>query len=327
MNRRIRHGTSGKFSGPFYTGSKHSSTLAVPVMEHPFLTRAFWILAFAECMARFGVVNMKDGTGITAGLFQAVGCFPRHLNKQGPLFKLLWRMDPVVGLYSHGLGMLLDKSGWVIAEDGTLRVADSGALVRGRDFRDVVTPLKGRTPRQGRDWATARTWCEATSEVFSQHGSFHLQEAYGIEVLAKRTSRFRAKKYCGGHCLETVAFAGNIMNPAPFHNVEADLAHALMLSFMINAPAHALKAYERAVRQYLGKSRFASLTWVEPWETEFVGDIKFARILIRKLTSVAKRWDDDKKNSRYQRSRDAAMQVWPKELFRPGAVMAEDLPG
>jgi hypothetical protein len=80
----------------------------------------------------------------------------------------------------------------------------------------------------------------------------------------------------------------------------------------VNAPGHALKLLCRVADAY-PSSR----------------DPLFAKALVTALGNTSfGRWDDDIPGGRYQRTRLAAMQVWPFELFEgPTAIMPKDLVG
>ena len=141
----VKHGHYGKFSGPYIIGNRNTPAVSAPVA--PFMARAFWLLISSECGGRFGVVNMRDGTGVTAGLHQAVACYPRNTKEQGPLFKYLWKMQYVVSLSDTRLGSMLTGQDWYLTPDGL--VDSSSCLVTGSKFRAVVTPTNGVTPRDG----------------------------------------------------------------------------------------------------------------------------------------------------------------------------------
>jgi hypothetical protein len=295
--------------------------------DHNFLMAAFWLLAMAECEGRYGVINMKDGTGITAGLFQAAGCLPRYPKAQGPLFKLLWRLDHTIPLDYFVAYRMMKSAGWTLGSGGVLLDA-SGRPVEGREFRAVVSPPDGKTPSQGPSRATAEAWCAAFRELFEFGMTHRVQVTYGIEVLIKKVCRYRAKKYINGLTLEEVAFGGNAQQPEPFRDEShADLAHAVMLSFFINAPSWAMDAYTKALRRACPRSRV-------PWKdferlNEITHSEDFSKWLLHYLTRREK-WDDDKEGSRYKRTRKAAMTVnkrWKPHLFQKKGIMAADLPG
>ena len=55
------------------------------------LDRASRLTAEVESGGRFGSVMSYDGTGMTAGIHQAIAVYPKNLKDQGPLWKLLLR--------------------------------------------------------------------------------------------------------------------------------------------------------------------------------------------------------------------------------------------
>lgn len=322
----IKWGQYGSFSGVYHLGDKHSPVNSLPE-DHNFLMAAFWLLSMAECEGRYGVINMKDGTGVTAGLFQAAGCLPRYPKEQGPLFKLLWRLDHTIPLDYFAAYRMMKAAGWTLGSGGVLLDA-SGRPVEGREFRAVVSPPDGKTPAQGPHRATAEAWCVAFRELFEFGMTHRVQVTYGIEVLVKRVCRYRAKNFINGLTLEDVAFGGNAQQPEPFRDEpHADLAHAVMLSFFINAPAWATDAYTSALKRAWPTSRVA---WQDAGRlNEVTHSEQFARWLLHYLTRRDK-WDDDREGSRYKRTRTAAMTVptrWPKKLFQKKGIMAADLPG
>jgi len=322
----IKWGKYGSYSGVFHPGDKTSPIMQLPE-DHNFLMAAFWLLAMAECRARYGVINMKDGTGVTAGLFQAAGCLPRYPKTQGSLFKLLWRLDHTIPLdYFSAYRMMLDQ-GWILGPGGVLLDA-AGGPVEGREFRAITSPSDGVTPDHGPHRAIAEAWCSAFHELFEFPMTHRVQVVYGVEVLVKKVCRYRAKKYINGLTLEEVAFGGNAMQPEPFRDEpHADLAHAVMLSFFINAPSWAMDAYTKALKRANPLQRV-------PWKdlgrlNEITHSERFSKWLLRYLTRKAK-WDDDREGSRYKRTRAAGMTVpkrWPKKLFKKDGMMAVDLPG
>lgn len=323
----IKYGKYGKYSGPYIIGTRNTPTVAAPDLETPFMTRAFWLTIMAESLGRFGVVNMRDGTGVTAGLHQAVGCLPKSLKAQGPLFELLWRLNTVIDLSVTRVGSLFEGECWALAPGGTL-VDEAGRPVTGRRFRDVVTPPGGQTPKEGSEWRTARAWAAAFHELFADSTTHRTQILFGVEALHRNVCRFRANKYLQGHTVEEVGFKGNAKYPYPFDSEEADLAHALLLSFAINAPTWAFQVYNVEIKRVAKNLNMDAVIEGKFKDLHNLIDTEnFGRRLIGSLTKKSVKWDDDVRGSRYQRSRAAAMQVWSSHLFDEGGVMAEDLPG
>lgn len=309
------------FSGPLIAGGPATPRLVPEDVLPTFLGHVFELTALVECGGRFGLINMYDGTGVTAGLHQAVAVMPKVLSSQGELFKMLHRFELVGDTDElRALYNALAHEGWYVASDGKLRDWDTGELIKPALFRTVVTPTAGVVPRKGPSWKQARKWALLFYNVFVHEKYRRAQVLYGEEHLSKRLQRFHSKKYLDDLTIEQAIIpGGNVHHRDPFSVEEADLIHTVALSFMVNAPSWMYKAYHK--------------TW--QWQKRLKHHVSpdsgaFAAKLIKNLTDMAKKWDDDTKNSRYQRTRKHAMATghWPRSLFvGSDAIMPADLKG
>jgi len=301
--------------------------------ESSHLDRASWLTAEVESGGKFGTVMNFDGTGMTAGLHQAIAVYPRYLddekinNDQGPLWKLLNRMR-LLAYDSITLLRIFDRLydfGWYLAEDATLRYTGNGDIVDGKGIRDRLTGSRdGVMPLKGNDRAIAEEVIKLFHEAFSDHKTFEAQIAFGKEHFIKRAERTNLrfckktthKRYRIMDVLYDPEFHMTHPESLPWDCKEMDLADAMFWSNTVNAPGAALKVLCKVVDAG-GRPK------------DFYTVRKFAKELIHALgTSSYGRWDDDIKNGRYQRTRKAAMQVWPKEFFTgPSAIMPKDLEG
>jgi hypothetical protein len=297
----------GSFSGPVIRGKKPAFADA-PTMSDNHLLRAFWLTTMVESGGKLGSVMMADGTGATASLEQVIAVYPRNMKDQGPLFKLLNRIDVVapVSYYLDFIGM-----GWRISEDGVLR-DQQGKPVAPKLIRDTFTPVGGRVPQSaGDNWKRSKEWAIGFHKLFSLDQTRDTQVRCGIEHITKFAKRVKSSKL-GRETVEYVCYGGyddragkgEVQNPNPFPNCpELDLAMCMWWNYKTNAPSPALKALQEA-----------RLTFYPALEPE-----QFARCLLNKLrTSRYGRWG----TNRYDRSRKHAMEVWPTELFEgPDAIM------
>lgn len=322
----------GKFSGPYLSGGSQAPVLTTAPGDS-FLHRVLWLTTQVECGGRYGVINMSDGSGITAGLIQAIATYPRDLGAQGPLFKLLGRVNQVMDINIY-IGQLLEEQGWRLTPSGVL-TDHGGTPISGGAFRKVVAPKDGVVPKDGGNRLTAERWCVGFHSIFSHPDSFRVQRQYGLEHFEKVITRHKAIIH---YALDRVLRAGTLKDLAlsgftpnstrPFTHEECDLAYAFMLSNVVNAPTLAFSAFEKALEkfvmeQYQTGIKLEVLSDSLPYIAQ---SPEFARELIVTMTRMRDRWDDDVKSSRYQRSRTAAMSQWPSAFFEPGGIMAADLP-
>lgn len=302
------------FSGPLV--NRGDAVLQEPDMDDYHFDRAFWLTSMVETGGIAGLVNMYDGCGATCGLHQAIAVYPRDLSKQGPLWKLLWRMDSVVPIDYYYLGDQLDSMSWRITAAGLVH-RDTGELIKPKVIRNTLTPKNGRVPETGPEWDQSKQWAEAFAELFMITAGIRAQVLTGIEHMHKMAKRHVLKLEIDKYTctIENRCYNDCVDNPNPYIDPAADLAMCLFWCNAINGPTPAKRALEKA-----------SLC-KDP--TDPAQSHKFAEHLIRLLgNSKYGRWDDDLKPSRYQKAREYALKIWPKELFvGPKAVMPKDLPG
>lgn len=290
-------GKAKKIDQPNYTNSS-------------FLQRALWLTSMVECGGKFGLINMYDGTAITAGLHQAALVLPRSLSKQGPLYKVLWRMNQANVLGTGIYQMLIDHK-WKISPTGLIE--DTGCVLRPEEIRNTLTPTDGQVSQTGLAWQQSSAWAKAFFETFSDPKTFDIQISLGEEHLIKRITKFKSKRFFDKRTLQEVAFYRGVYDRYPFYGA-SDLVHAAFMSFVVNAPSWAYKAYDKTLKELDLDVIF------------YDDDELFGRALIKNLCRYSK-WDDDRRNGRYQRTRRYAMKVWPEYLFEDDGVMPKDIPG
>ena len=240
-----------------------------------------------------GSVMMADGTGATAGLEQVIAVYPRNMKEQGPLFKLLNRINNVAPVDYY---LNFAKNGWRISEDGVLR-DNKGKIVTPKMIRDTFTPTGGKVSQSNiESWEQAKAWAIGFHQLFSLDQTRSTQINCGIEHItkfAKRVKSFRLNY----NSIEDVCYNGEVQNPHPFVNCpEIDLAMCMWWNYRTNAPSPALTALKEASDEYDPKNN----------------PDQFAKLLVKKLrTSRYGRWG----TYRYDRSRQYAIDIWPKELF------------
>lgn len=288
--------------------------LDVPKGRH--IERASWLTAQVESNGKFGTVISYDGTGLTAGIHQAIAVYPRELvlpddgnalDDQGPLWKLLDRCLQALDQepYAVEVKEAFYDVGWELAH-GTLRSTDHGRAVNGREIRDQFTgSADGCMPARGKGRQRAEAWAKLFHHFFSEEFTFPIQVGWGEEKLVKCVERMKlrhspAKKWRRWTPQEffyedLVASVVPSVDLAP----EFDLAMCVWLSYTVNAPAIAIRVLAKLTTVFNNDSITA-----------------FSAALLRRLgTSSFGRWGADVKNGRYHRTRKHAMQLWPRELF------------
>lgn len=326
----------GKFSGlringkvPLGEGSKFES-------DH--LSRSSWLTARVESGGMFGTVISYDGTGITAGIHQAIAVFPKALednnkeNDQGPLWDLLtmlseyWpglrvnvtnpteRSWPVFESFLHANGIRVD--------DSRAKDPKSNRILSGLELRDIlvgspdgVFPLSFNKKRE-----RAERLIVEFHRLFSSKWTFEVQERFGIEHFNKQATRrlsfCKNSKYSSIPLCEFIykvpLIVGSNFRTLSFEEACFDLAMCVYWSNSVNAPSYAFKVLCKVIDSvdvsdyyYFSKALIAAL-----------GNTSFGR------------WDDDIKDGRYQRTRFIAKLKWPEELFEgKQAIMPKDLVG
>lgn len=320
----VKHRSYKSFSGPMIACDKRVSP---PLDSSCCIDRQHWLTTKVETGATYGTVVMYDGTAITAGPDQFILVFPRQLasedynaaNDQGPLTKLLRRLEVVEGLECcvEALWNEFAAHGWYVSNDGFLRYLEArkvkvgartvhvkgGDKVHGTTLRNTITPLNGTVPRNGENWKTAVKFGMLVHDLFSNPCGFLTQDAFGRERMVKAFTRRRigdktiSEILCDRESIETL----KLEEICP----ELELAIGMWYSNSVNAPAIAMKKLKQCLKS-----------------TGIDGPQKapeaFAKRLIRLLgTTRYGRWDSEIPGGRYQRTRKHAMQsqLWPKELF------------
>jgi hypothetical protein len=322
-----------------YAGFKINGTVAQqPVnFESSHLDRAAWITAEVESGGKYGTVMNYDGTGMTAGIHQAIAVYPRYLqddritNDQGPLWKLLNRMRTAAPecLQLINLFEKMFDTGWYLDDSGVLRyLKENGEIVDGKTIRAHFTGApNGCAPTRGKARSQAELWVQMFHEAFKHKDTFGAQDAYGKEHFVKRALRTKLR-FCNSssHKKRTIHDAlygpeGHITDPemVPFDTRRMDLAASVFWSNTVNAPGAALKVLCKTINE----------KGFPGYHSPHIPPEGFARYLLHDLgTSSYGRWDDDIKGGRYQRTRKAAMDIWSKKFFDGAdAIMPKDLEG
>jgi hypothetical protein len=297
----ISYKTYKNYSGPRVIGKKKYRF----DNNSDHLERAFYLTSVVESGAKFGTVVMYDGTGVTAGLTQAIAVYPaalsrddrNPLNDQGPLWHLLRMIEVDAG---DSIQELLDEfkeCNWYLAQDGKLRYTHSGRGVLGEDIRNEFTPMNGQVPRRGMYWNQSKKWCLLFNRLFSKEKTFDAQIEFGKSHILSTSKR--KTRMMEGKTPEDLLYQGNIENCRKMEANELDLAACVFWSRIVNAPAIALRILYKASKM----SRSSS---------------ELARNLLYYLgTSPYGRWSCLLSGGRYQRERKFAMKmkVWPRRFF------------
>jgi hypothetical protein len=290
---KVHHRSIGSFSGAMIRGRyKAMKEPSIDLGDH--WLRCFWLSIMVESGGKAGAIMMADGTGVTAALEQQIAVYPRNLKVQGPLFKMLRRLDNVFPISYYKLGELFELKDWMISDDGLLRVRTTGEAVDPRIIRNTFTPKDGKVPKSGVDWEQCKMWALAFHEVFAHKETIPMQVSYGKELMIKHCQRQKHHRL-SGKTIEERIYGGECFNPRALGgSMVQDLAMAMFWNYRVNAPSKAMECLQGA----LSHDRTA-------------GD-KFARKLVLLLrTNKYGRWA----TNRYDRSRQHARKIWPEELF------------
>jgi hypothetical protein len=290
----VKHKKIGSFSGPYIYG-KRNVFPHLPNHSNSHLERAFWLTTMVESGGKAGTIMGADGTGITASLEQLPAVYPRNMQIQGPLFKMLRRIDFLVPV-TYWLPFRVE--GWTLAHDGVLRYSGSGNPVPPRVIRNTFTPNAGKVPKTGKDWEQAKKWAIYFHDLFSLDTTIPIQAKYGIEKFCKFAQRYRTK-HLNKETVEELLYNGNVMNPQPFKDDPVmDLAMCMWWNYHVNSPTTAIKKMRDVLISHSGPD--------------------LGSAIIRELrASRYGRWG----TNRYDRTREHAMKVWPKELFEKDGPM------
>jgi len=280
-----------------------------------------WLTAQVESNGRFGSVMNYDGTGITAGIHQAIAVYPRALrdnnlkNDQGPLWRLLTRLRSV-GLTGF-IDDHLDEYGVYLSNDSKCLWTSNGKLVSGNFIREMFTgDSSGVMPLSGKGRRECARWVKEFHEAFSDDAGFGVQIHFGsehFEKMSRKSLRFCSDTEVSERSILDVFYDGvplSLIDDLPDHY---SLAMSMFWSHSVNAPGYALKRLCRQVvdkhlQDVLDKNKSASRAIIRA-----LGDTPFAR------------WDDGLKNGRYQRTRAYAKRRWDASLFGDDGVMPKEL--
>lgn len=326
----------GKFSGlringkiPMEVGSR---------FENDHFSRASWLTAEVESGGMFGTVISYDGTGITAGIHQAIAVFPKALddnnkeNDQGPLWDLLMMLSEYWPSVNSNLITATERS-WpsfssflhangIKVEDSRAKDPKTNKILSGLELRDIlVGSPDGVFPLDfGKKRERAERIIVDFHKLFSSKWTFEIQERFGIEHFNKHETRrlsfCKNKKYFVLPLCEFLnripLITGSDFRKLSFEEYCLDLAMCVYLSNSVNAPSYAFKVLCKVIDSI-----------------DISNYYYFSKALISALGNTSfGRWDDDLKDGRYQRTRIVAKLKWPAELFDgKQAIMPKDLVG
>ncbi len=286
--------------------------------------RVVWLTARVETGGKFGATTCYDGTGNTSGLIQAIAVYPRELahednnpaDDQGPLWKMVEAVRQDAPELLERLDDEFKEIGWKLV-DGVICYADSeNEIVPGKEIRNELTPTEGTVPRSGPSWQEAKGWALLFHNIFSHPDSFKAQVKFGLDHAHKNAR----KKPVILHrkTIESLVYRGDVNDTKLFSLKDPlDLAMAVLFSNAVNAPAMAFRKLSQALRLFGRRPN-----WQNPEDRR-----RFAKRLIRVLANANyARWNFKIATGRYQRTRKAAMKVWPKEMFTGSkAIMPKTL--
>lgn len=304
MAIKVKHKKIKSYSGPYVYGTKSafSGSDSLKTQDTFHLYRAFWLTTMVESGGMVRTIMGADGTGITASLEQLPAVYPRNMKVQGPLFKMLRRIDFVVPVEYY---LPLNDMGWFIGDDGVLRDDQFGKEISPKVIRNTFTPNAGKVPKTGEQWIQARDWALAFHYLFIMEPTIPIQIKYGIERFCKFAQRYRTG-LLNKETVENLLYSGNVQNPQPFSNQTMDLAICMWWNYWVNSPVTAIKK----LRVVLAHNTSIPLRDYERQE--------FGEALIKELRqSKYGRWG----TNRYDRTREHAMKVWPAELFEKDGPM------
>ena len=291
--------------------------------------RAAWLTAQVESNGKYGCVMNYDGTGMTAGLHQAVAVYPRALKEKGSLWGLLEDLQTAVSVKPRSQAALdfialqeaFTEDGYEFCADGYLRRRDAGRRATGKEIRELLTgSSNGVMPESGPMRSNAERYVRAFHVLFSAPETFEAQNRYGMKHFSRwsrRKMRF-SRKYkeltIDDFIYREYGRGANFLQVDNTVGPELDLAMCMFWSHTVNAPGQALKVFCKAM---------------DALPRERISEVGIARKLVERLgTSKYGRWDDDLKNGRYQRTLRYARKLgdWPSELFSgPDAIMPKNL--
>lgn len=267
--------------------------------------RALWLTSQVEVGGKFGAINSYDGAGISAGLEQRIGVFPKSM-KQGTIWEFLREMEvhsPCKSL--QNLWDALKQEKMFVAQDGVLRHLETGKAISAQQIRDLVAPPGSKVPQSGPNWEQAKKWALLFHELYADPATFNLQVSNAISSLVASNQKDESAAYQStiGVDHPSVLILGKNIDP------EHDLAWCVYHSFSVNAPGMA--------RVRLRDSKPDNK---KSWPQRLIKTLG---------TTNYGAWHDTVDGAnRYDRTRMYAMNsgLWDKELFDgPTAIMPKNL--
>lgn len=318
-----------------FAGLKVNGTVPLEKKVSTHFDRASWLTAQVESGGKFGTVINYDGTGITAGIHQAIAVYPRTLddnnieNDQGPLWRLLFELENTWNKFSEDPTTIdttqvpypefksyLEGFGLSIKRDKALSTKD-GRLLGGKELRFILSGSEdGILPEKGLSRDRAEAIVSKFHKLFSSRWTFDTQLEFGKEHFSSESQK--VLRFCESFPKVSIkSFLSATKDGVSFEGSnkldEKDLAFCVYWSNSVNAPGYSLKVLCK-VLDIVDKSKGSF------WEV-------FPKRLIKSLGSTSfGRWDDDIPGGRYQRTRSYAMKVWPIEFFEGSlAIMPKNL--
>lgn len=288
----------GKYAGVRMLGK----TLIEPIDPTWHLDRAEWLIAMVESGGKYGSVHNYDGTGMTAGLHQAIAVLPKS-RKQGTLWGLLGTIRSSTVGRSIGLLEALVDAGYSL-RGGFLVHAGSRELVPFEEIRDQFSgSADGYVPKEGVHRLRAEKWVRLFHNCLSNPVTFPAQRFEGKDWCKTQVRRALS----ASSAYSELRVSDLLYDSEPLAGVTwerigmaRDLALSVFWAYSVNAPTKALKILCRTVDAF------------DPREES----LDFAMALVRRFArSTFGRWHYTRRNGRYQRTRLAAMRGWPVDLF------------
>jgi len=306
--------TYGKYAGLKCNGAESMDDVTTDLH----LDRASWLTAQVESGGKFGTVINYDGTGMTAGIHQAIAVYPRALddnlkaNDQGPLWRLLnriWSLHDtrVLASVRDTLIANMDRYGMILSPEGKCLDAPTGDLLSGKAIRNIFTgDASGVMPSSGPKRRQAEEWVELFHDLFACHETFRSQLRFGEEHFVKRCERTKLR-FCKVDSFKETTIR-EVCYPCALPRVDSegytpdwDLAMCVYWSHSVNAPGMALRKICKAL----------DLT-----KLKLDMDKDFPRVLLKILADTKYgRWHRSIAGGRYQRTRNYAMKIFPENLF------------
>lgn len=282
---------------------------SAPTQPELHISRAVWLTGQCEAAA-FGTVQGYDGCGMSGGILHHIAVMPKD-KSQGSFFNLLNRIIGSVPASNANLAAVvgsLAAKGWVVSDDGKLRVKATGALVPGEDIRKEFSGPKGVTPSSGPQHANARAWATRFCHLFGDPATFRAQSSYAASWLAGGNNAAELAVYNRYKLGTSPALDSTAGIPTAALPPELDLAMSVYHSFSTNAPSVATKILAEVYASTANAQDFSK---------------KLIRALGKKQYG---RWADEpgeRGGNRYDRTRQSAKKIWPLPLIN--AYMPADL--